>query len=66
MLSDHFFKKVNTYARLSEASRKVWQKLLRKESCKKGEYFIELGQIPTRVAMHELQLLRGGSNFLWT
>jgi CRP-like cAMP-binding protein len=49
MLSDHFFKKVNTYAHLSEASRKVWQKLLRKESCKKGEYFIELGQIPTRV-----------------
>jgi CRP-like cAMP-binding protein len=49
MFSDHFFKKVSTYADLSETSKKAWQKLLRAESYKKGEHFVRLGQIPRRV-----------------
>jgi len=43
MLSDHFFEKVNTYADLSEARRRVWQARLREE------YFVELAEIPTKV-----------------
>lgn len=49
MNSDCFFKKVNTYTDLSELSKKGWQKLLREEFYRKGEYFIELGQIPKEV-----------------
>lgn len=49
MLSDQFFRRVDSYANLSQASKKVWQKLLRIESYKKGEHFVQLGQIPTRV-----------------
>jgi CRP-like cAMP-binding protein len=44
-----FFEKVGTYTVLSETSRRAWQKLLRAESYKKGEYFVQLEQIPTRV-----------------
>ena len=49
MNSDLFFKKVNTYAVLSEAGKKSWQNLLREEFYKKGEYFVELGQISIEV-----------------
>jgi CRP-like cAMP-binding protein len=49
MTSDHFFKKVNTYILLSEVSKNAWQKLLHEESFRKGESFVELGQIPTKV-----------------
>jgi CRP-like cAMP-binding protein len=49
MNSDQFFKKVKSYADLSEASRRCWQELLCEESYKKGQYFIEAGQIPTKV-----------------
>ena len=46
---DLFFKKVSTYCRLSEPSKSAWQKLLREEVYRKGEYFVELGQVPTKV-----------------
>lgn len=46
---DLFFRTVSTYAHLSEASEKAWQKLLREESYKKGECFVELGEIATKV-----------------
>ena len=49
MNSDLLFKKINTYTNLSEASKRTWQKLLREESYRKGQYFIELGQVPTKV-----------------
>ena len=49
MNCDLFFRTVSTYAQLSEASEKAWQKLLREESYKKGESFVELGKIATRV-----------------
>jgi CRP-like cAMP-binding protein len=49
MNSDLFFKKVNTYTDLSEAGKKSWQKLLREEFYKKGEYFVELGKISRKV-----------------
>ena len=49
MNSDQFFRKVNNYSELSEASKKAWQDLLREELYKRGEYFIALGQIPTKV-----------------
>src|SRR5260221_3249023 len=50
MNSNLFFHKVNTYAKLSEASRENWQKLLREEFYKKGQNLVNLGQIPTKVA----------------
>ncbi len=49
MKSDPFFKKVNTYTDLSEAGKKSWQNLLREEFYEKGEYFVGLGKISTKV-----------------
>ena len=49
MNSDQLFKKVCAYTDLSETSRKSWQKLLREEAYRRGEYFIELGQVPEKV-----------------
>jgi CRP-like cAMP-binding protein len=49
MNSDQFFRKVNNYSELSDASKKAWQGLLREESYKRGEPFIVLGQIPAKV-----------------
>jgi CRP-like cAMP-binding protein len=46
---DLFFRTVSTYAHLSEASKKAWQTLLREESYKKGESFVELWEIATKV-----------------
>jgi CRP-like cAMP-binding protein len=49
MNSSQFFRKVSIYSELSEASKRSWQDLLREESYKKGEHFVALGQIPTKV-----------------
>jgi|ERR1700676_4679343 len=49
MNCDLFFRAVSTYAHLSDASENAWQKLLREESYAKGESFVELGKIPTKV-----------------
>jgi len=43
------FRKVREYAPLSDASEAAWRRLLRAESYRKGEHFIALGEIPTRV-----------------
>jgi CRP-like cAMP-binding protein len=49
MNCDLFFRTVSTYANLSVASENAWQKLLREESYAKGESFVELGDLATRV-----------------
>jgi len=47
--SEQLFRKVRTYAELSQASATSWQRLLRPEFYKKGECFVELGQVPSKV-----------------
>src|SRR5258708_20717829 len=49
MNCDLFFRTVSTYAHLSEASEKAWQKLLREESYRKGESFVESGEMAIKV-----------------
>jgi CRP-like cAMP-binding protein len=49
MNCDFFFQRVNSYTRLSQDSARAWQKLLREESYRKGEAFVGLGTVPTRV-----------------
>jgi CRP-like cAMP-binding protein len=43
------FQTVRQYAPLSDISQEAWRKLLRRQSYRKGEPFIALGEIPTRV-----------------
>lgn len=47
---ERFFRQVGKYTHLSQASTTSWQRLLRPEFYKKGEHFIEFGQIPSKVA----------------
>ncbi len=49
MNSEPLFKKVRTYTELSQTSAARWQRLLRPEFYKKGECFVELGQVPAKV-----------------
>ena len=49
MNSEQLFRKVRTYVKLSQASATSWQRLLRPELYKKGECFVELGQVPAKV-----------------
>src|SRR5665213_2239590 len=49
MNAEQLFRKVRSYTELSEASTTNWQRLLRPEFYKKGECFVELGQIPVKV-----------------
>jgi CRP-like cAMP-binding protein len=49
MNSEQLFEKINAYCTLSKLSRERWQKLLREESYNRGEHFVELGEIPTKV-----------------
>ena len=49
MNSEELFKKVRSYTELSEASTASWRRLLRPEFYKKGQCFIELGQVPVKV-----------------
>jgi CRP-like cAMP-binding protein len=49
MDSEKLFRQVGTYTDLSQSSTASWQRLLRPEFYKKGERFIELGQIPVKV-----------------
>lgn len=46
---DLFFQKVSAYTALSDASRNAWQSLLREESYRKGDSFVELGEVPKKV-----------------
>jgi CRP-like cAMP-binding protein len=43
------FGRVREYAALSDASEASWRRLLRTESYRRGEQFIALGEVPTRV-----------------
>lgn len=43
------FQTVRKYAQLSDSSERAWRSLLRPKSYAKGEHFIVLGEIPTRV-----------------
>lgn len=49
MNSEQLFRKVKTYAELSQVSTTSWRRLLRPEFYRKGECFIELGQVPLRI-----------------
>jgi CRP-like cAMP-binding protein len=49
MNSEKLFRTVRTYADLSKESVASWQRLLRQESYKKGECFVELGEIPLKI-----------------
>jgi CRP-like cAMP-binding protein len=46
---DLFFERVNSYCTLSESSKATWGSLLREETYKKDEYFVEIGEVPARV-----------------
>jgi len=45
----NIFRIVRQYARLSDASEESWRMLLRPVSYRKGEQFISLGEVPTKV-----------------
>jgi len=49
MTSEQLFRRVRTYTELSPESMASWQRLLRPEFYKKGECFVELGQIPGKI-----------------
>jgi CRP-like cAMP-binding protein len=49
MNAERLFRTVKTYTDLSLASVTDWQRLLRPEFYKKGECFVELGQIPLKI-----------------
>jgi CRP-like cAMP-binding protein len=49
MNCDPLFQRVNTYTQLSEESTKAWRGLVREESCKRGQSFIALGEVPAKV-----------------
>ena len=57
MNHEQLFRTVGNYAELSDVARKNWQKLLREQFCRKGEYFVELGQVPTEVGFVAAGLL---------
>jgi hypothetical protein len=50
MSADAFFKKVRTYADLSEEAERAWAPLLRRRQYRKDESFIVAGDIPTTFA----------------
>jgi CRP-like cAMP-binding protein len=50
MNADAFFKKVRTYANLSEEAERAWTSLLRQRQYRKDESFIVAGDIPTTFA----------------
>jgi len=50
MSTEAFFKKIRTYHDISEEAELAWTKLLHQKSYKKGEHFINEGQIPRKVA----------------
>ena len=45
-----FFQKINTYTHLSQEAELAWTALLKEKTYPKGENFISVGQIPTKVA----------------
>ena len=49
MNSEKLFRTVRTYTNLSPESAATWQRLLRTESYKKGECFVEMGQTPLKI-----------------
>jgi CRP-like cAMP-binding protein len=49
MNCDLFFRTLSTYTDLSEASKNAWRKLLREQTYRRGESFVDLGAIPTHV-----------------
>lgn len=49
MDAEQLFSKVQTYVALSQESVASWRRLLRLELYKKGECFLEMGQVPARV-----------------
>lgn len=50
MKADMFFKKIKSYADLSESAENAWSNLLTEKTYQKGDYFLRVGQIPRKVA----------------
>ncbi|SEL58801.1 cyclic nucleotide-binding protein [Chitinophaga rupis] len=50
MITDIFFRKIRTYAALTEAAEAAWTALLRENKYARGENFIREGQVPNRLA----------------
>jgi len=49
-MTEEFFKKVRTYAELSEKSEKAWTQCLRRKHYRKDEHLIKAGDVPTTFA----------------
>jgi CRP-like cAMP-binding protein len=50
MKTDIFFQKIRLYTDLTAEAENAWTKILREKEYCKGEYFIDIGQIPKNVA----------------
>jgi len=47
---DIFFKKVKTYCQLSKEAESAWAALIRENNYRKGEDFLQVGEVPQKVA----------------
>ena len=50
MNKDVFFQKIKSYTSLSTESEEAWTAILKENTYKKGDFFIQIGQIPKKVA----------------
>lgn len=49
-MTSEFFQKIRTYHPISQGAEEAWTKLLREKTYKKGDYFVQEGQQPRKVA----------------
>ncbi len=50
MKTEAFFKKICAYTNLSAEAERAWTGILKEKEYKKGSYFVNIGQVPQRVA----------------
>ena len=50
MTTEQFFNKIRTYSNLSEEAESAWQNVLKEKIYQRGDNFINMGQIPKKVA----------------
>jgi len=48
--TDLFFRKINSYTKLSKESETAWLAILNEKIYNKGEYFVGVGQVPKKLA----------------